>query len=209
MTALALALLILYASLAFGARMLMQVRRTGSTGFRGISGRAGSLEWLGGVLFAAAVVLLFAAPVLDLTGTFEPFASLEGPVGRTLGIVLYGLGLAGTLVAQEAMGSSWRVGVDALEKTHLVTAGPFALVRNPIFTAMILTILGLALLVPNIVSLAGFLTLVVAVEMQVRFMEEPYLLRTHGENYANYASRVGRFLPGIGLLDTGQVRHNA
>ena len=40
MAALALALFVLYIALAFGARAFLQLRRTGSTGFRGISGRA-------------------------------------------------------------------------------------------------------------------------------------------------------------------------
>jgi protein-S-isoprenylcysteine O-methyltransferase Ste14 len=41
---------------------------------------------------------------------------------------------------------------------------------------------------------------VAAIQMQVRAVEEPYLLRTHGDNYAAYAARVGRFLPGLGRL---------
>jgi protein-S-isoprenylcysteine O-methyltransferase Ste14 len=209
MAALALALLVLYASLAFGARVLVQLRRTGSTGFKGVSGRPGSPEWLGGVLFVAAIVLLLVAPVLAIMGRLQPFAAIEGPAGYALGLVLYAFGLAGTLVAQGAMGSSWRVGVDASEKTELVTAGPFAVVRNPIFAAMIPAVLGLALLVPNIAALVGFLSLVAAVELQVRFVEEPYLLRTHGRDYAAYASRVGRFVPGLGRLQAGRVRQNA
>lgn len=60
--ALALALLVLYASLAFVARALAQFRRTGSTDFRGISGRPGSPGWLGGMLFVAATGLVLAAP---------------------------------------------------------------------------------------------------------------------------------------------------
>lgn len=106
----------------------------------------------------------------------------------------------GTLIAQLAMGRSWRIGVDESEKTDLVTIGPFAVVRNPIFSAMFLTFPGLALMVPNAVALAGFVALVIAVELQVRFVEEPYLLRTHGGDYAGYASRVGRFVPGFGRL---------
>jgi protein-S-isoprenylcysteine O-methyltransferase Ste14 len=209
MATLALALLFLYASLAFGARAIVQFRRTGSTGFRGISGRSGSPGWLGGVLFAAAVGLILAAPVLTLTGLLEPFAALDGTAAHALGIGLYSFGLAGTLVAQGAMGSSWRVGVDASEKTDLVTDGPFALVCNPIFVAMIPAVLGLALLVPNIAAVVGFLSLVAAVELQVRFVEEPYLLRTHGEGYAGYASRVGRFVPGVGCLKVTRVRQDA
>jgi len=38
------------------------------------------------------------------------------------------------------------------------------------------------------------------VKIQVRLVEEPYLLRTHGPAYARYAQRVGRFLPGLGTL---------
>lgn len=198
--ALALALLALYFALAFGARAILQLRRTGSSGFKGIGGRPGSVEWFGGALFVCALGLGLAGPVLDLVGAVEPVGLLDGRAGHALGLVLYGMGLVGTLVAQGAMGRSWRIGVDESERTELVITGPFAIVRNPIFAAMIPGFLGLTLMVPNIVALAGFLALVGALELQVRFVEEPYLLRTHGEGYAMYASRVGRFAPGLGKL---------
>ena len=105
-----------------------------------------------------------------------------------------------TLGAQFAMGESWRIGVDESEQTEMVTTGPFSIVRNPIFTAMVPTALGLALLVPNVVAIVGFVALVVALEIQVRLVEEPYLLRTHGDAYAQYARRVGRFVPLLGRL---------
>lgn len=200
MAALALILFVIYLALAFGARTLLQLRRTGSTGFRGVGGRPGSAEWLGGVLFACALGLGLAAPVLDLVGAVEPVGFLDGRAGHALGLVLYALGLAGTLVAQAAMGASWRIGVDDSEETELVTEGPFALVRNPIFSGMIPGFLGLALMVPNVFSLAGVLALVAAIELQVRCVEEPYLTRVHGERYLAYASRTGRFVPGVGTL---------
>jgi protein-S-isoprenylcysteine O-methyltransferase Ste14 len=49
-----------------------------------------------------------------------------------------------------------------------------------------------------VVSVAAVALLVIALELQTRLVEEPYLLRSQGEPYAAYASRVGRFLPGIG-----------
>lgn len=196
----ALGLFALYLALAFGARIVLQLRRTGSSGVKGISGRPGSAEWAGGALFVLAFGLGLAAPVLDLPGVIEPVAFLGGLIFRVLGFAMFALGLAGTLIAQLAMGDSWRIGVDESERTELVTSGPFAVVRNPIFAAMIPTFLGLALLVPNVAALAAFLALVAALELQVRFVEEPYLIRTHGERYLAYASRVGRFMPGIGKL---------
>jgi len=37
-----------------------------------------------------------------------------------------------------------------------------------------------------------------SVEPHVRFVEEPFLARTHGEPYARYCRRLGRFLPAVG-----------
>jgi protein-S-isoprenylcysteine O-methyltransferase Ste14 len=98
------------------------------------------------------------------------------------------------------MSASARIGVDHEERTDLVTTGPFALVRNPIFSAMIPTGLGLVMLVPSWIAIVGLLGLIVALELQVRVVEEPYLLRSHGRAYAEYSARVGRFFPGIGRL---------
>ena len=38
----------------------------------------------------------------------------------------------------------------------------------------------------------------VGVQIQVRFVEEPYLLTLHGEKYQSYAASIGRFLPALG-----------
>ncbi|MFV2008722.1 MULTISPECIES: methyltransferase family protein [unclassified Micromonospora] len=96
------------------------------------------------------------------------------------------------------MGASWRVGVDPGERTALVTHGLFGIVRNPIFTAMAASVVGLAAMVPNAVSLTAAAVLIVSVQVQVRAVEEPYLVGMHGEAWTRYAARVGRFLPGVG-----------
>ena len=195
----ALAALGLYFVLCFGLRTLVQLRRTGSSGFYGISGRPGSVEWVGGVLFVVALALGVLAPVADLLGWLEPLG-FDSTVTRVIGLVAFASGLVGTLAAQLAMGSSWRIGVDQEERTELVTSGPFALVRNPIFAGMIPTSLGIALLVPNWIALAGVLVLWAALEIQTRLVEEPYLVRVQGDAYVDYASRTGRFVPGLGTL---------
>ena len=201
MPRLALALYIAYLVLAFGLRSWIQWRRTGSTGFKGISGRPGSADWVGGVLFVVAIALGFAAPVLDLAGVVEPIGALDAHGAHAVGAALAIGGIALTLYAQSAMGESWRIGVDESERTGLVTDGPFAVVRNPIFAAMLPTSIGLALIVPSVPALAGALALFVALELQTRAVEEPYLLRTHGRAYGDYAARVGRFVPGVGRIE--------
>lgn len=200
MPELALAFWLAFFLLAIVGRAALQYRRTGSTGLIGISAAAGSREWFGGVLFAAAIVAGVAAPILELAGAGGVYEDLDTTGVHVGGIVLFALGLAGIVASQLAMGASWRVGVDESERTDLVTSGLFSVARNPIYTAMIATFAGLALLVPGPVSFGSVVLLVIALEIHTRLVEEPHLRRVHREAYADYASRVGRFVPGIGLM---------
>jgi protein-S-isoprenylcysteine O-methyltransferase Ste14 len=200
MPELALVLYAIWAATAFGLRMLIQLRRTGDSGYRLQTGTFGSAAWWARVLFVAALVVGGAAPISALSG-LEPFEALDSSAVAGLGVVLALLGIAGTLWAQLAMGNSWRIGVDETERTDLVTGGIFGVVRNPIFTAMGITSAGLALMVPNVVALAGLVVLVVSLELQVRVVEEPYLRSVHGDAFARYTARVGRFLPRLGTTD--------
>jgi protein-S-isoprenylcysteine O-methyltransferase Ste14 len=193
----ALVLYLLWFALAFGLRTLMAVRRTGDSGFRGISGRPFTLEWWAGVLFAVALLVGVAAPVADLVGV--PLLTDVDAV-RYGGLAIAMVGIALTLAAQISMGDSWRIGVDERERTALVTDGAFAASRNPIFTAMAITAVGLAGMVPNLIAVFGVVALIGALELQVRGVEEPYLRRVHGADYEHYIRRTGRFLPGIGRL---------
>lgn len=200
MAVVALVLFGISLTLTFGVRIVLQVRRTGSTGVAGFAGDATPLERFAGVLFVAGLVAGAAAPVLALLDVLEPIPALDGGAGHAIGIVLACGGLVLTFGAQLAMGDAWRIGVDPEERTELVTDGPFGLVRNPIYSAMIPTVLGLALMVPNVLAVAAFVSLVTALELQVRLVEEPYLLKVHGAEYASYAAQVGRFVPGVGLI---------
>lgn len=198
-----LALILYCTSLAitFGIRVAVQLRRTGSTGIKGLPRDASPVERLAGVLFFVALVGGGSAPLLTMLGVLDPIPALDGSVGNTIGLIIGIVGIVVTFGAQLAMGDAWRIGVDPEERTELVTGGPFGLVRNPIYSAMIPTVFGLVLMVPNVVAVVTFACLVISIEMQVRLVEEPYLARTHGDAFARYAARVGRFVPGLGLLD--------
>ena len=190
----------LYLALAFGLRTLLHVRATGSTGWKGISGPPGSAEWAGGVLFAVSLAAALAAVIVAAVGRPGPALAAPSLATDVAGGVLFALGALATLWSQAAMGASWRIGVDQREVTAMVTGGPFRWVRNPIFASMMAAAAGLVLLHPTALAAASGLLLVAAVEIQVRVVEEPYLARTHGAGYADYARRVGRFAPLIGRL---------
>ncbi|MHA6631461.1 methyltransferase family protein [Pseudonocardia sichuanensis] len=196
----ALAVYLLGVALAFGLRTWQQIRTTGTSGYRGVSGRPGSVSWWGGILFPVALVLGLAGPVLALTGTTRHVAPLSHAVVAGCGLVLGVAGLVLVLLAQRSMGDSWRIGVDDTERTELVTTGMFRWMRNPVFTGMAAVVTGVALMAPTAISLLALVTLVVAVQIQVRAVEEPYLRRVHGEQYLRYAAQAGRFLPAIGKI---------
>ena len=195
MNAVALVLYVVALVVLFGVRSWVQRRRTGSAGFHGISGTPADAGWLGGVLFVVAMVLGLAGPSLAVADV----VATDPPLGLQIaGLVLALVGFAATLAAQTGMGESWRIGVDTGERTELVTTGVFAHVRNPIFTAMVVAQLGVVLMVPTWVSVLALVVLVVAVQLQVRAVEEPYLRSVHGDAYGTYSAATGRFLPGIG-----------
>lgn len=195
----ALILLAIFGILGFGWRSWVQRRRTGSTGFRGVSGRLGSAEWFAGVGFVAALGAAVVAPVLQLTTVVAPLTVLQVWWLQWLGVGIAVVGIAATVYAQLDMGDSWRIGVDPDETTALVRSGVFGWVRNPIFTAMLTFGVGIALVTPNVVAIIGFVLLLVSIELQVRVVEEPYLATVHGEAYRDYLARVGRFVPLVGV----------
>ena len=199
MPVVALILFTVFAALGFGWRSWEQRRRTGSTGFRGISGRPGSIEWFAGVGFVVSMAAAVFAPILQLAGVVSPLAPFDYGWLQLAGIVVAVVGIGATVYAQLDMGDSWRIGVDRSETTTLVRSGVFSWVRNPIFTAMLVFGFGIALVTPNVVAIVGFVLLVVTIELQVRVVEEPYLLTVHGDAYREYLASVGRFAPGVGL----------
>jgi protein-S-isoprenylcysteine O-methyltransferase Ste14 len=63
---------------------------------------------------------------------------------------------------------------------------------------MLLAAAGFALLLPNAFAFGALAALVIALELQVRFVEETYLRQVHGDAYDRYLARAGRFAPGVG-----------
>jgi len=207
MPRLALVLVLFWFLSLFVFRSALQWWQTGSTGVKGFSGKVGSLEWNAGLMASFGLACGGAAPRLACGGA-APLAALFGWPGgglffashplHLLGAVLTTLGIIGAWVSQVSMGHSWRVGVDQSEETTLVTEGLFSWVRNPIFSFILVSGVGLVALVPNAPAVLALVLTAVGIELQVRAVEEPYLSRVHGAAYEAYCSQTGRFFPGVG-----------
>ena len=197
MAVLALILFAAWLLIVGGIRGYPHARRTGEVPLR-FRDRTASAQWWSRVIATVGLVVAVSAPVAELAG-LGAIGLLDHGIVRGAGVVLVGLGIAGTLTAQTAMGASWRGDVDPDARTPLVTSGPFAIVRNPVLVATETTALGMALMVPNILAVIGFGIIVVLHQLQVRLVEEPYLAQVHGDAYRRYAKRTGRFLPRLSV----------
>ncbi len=114
------------------------------------------------------------------------------------GIALVVVGLVLVVIAQAQMGKSWRIGIER-RKTELVQSGLFRWIRNPIYTGIITMIIGLAIATPSLWSILGVAIAVLLISVQTR-LEEAHLIEEHGDDYRIYASKTGRFVPGVGTL---------
>ena len=198
MAVFALIVLVVWLVVVAGLRTYIGYRQTGTVATL-TRPETGSAAWWAKLISTIGVVLAFAAPIAEMLG-LAPIGVLDRPPVRYGGLALAIVGIISSFAAQLAMGESWRGDVDPDARTPLVTNGPFRVVRNPILTCTAATAIGIALMVPNILVVPMLVAIVIGMQLQVRLVEEPYLTRVHGDAYRRYASRTGRFLPGLGRL---------
>jgi protein-S-isoprenylcysteine O-methyltransferase Ste14 len=122
------------------------------------------------------------AEPLSLTGMIGIFMLAAGAgalVGAFVRFVVEGLGTPAPVAPTE----------------HLVVGGLYRYVRNPMYTAVVATILGQALVLrqPVLVVYAGLVA--AAVAAFVHLYEEPTLSRRYGAEYDAYRRAVPRWLP--------------
>ena len=85
----------------------------------------------------------------------------------------------------------------AIQKKHaLVTTGPYARTRHPMYLAFNMFSFSMALTTSNILVLL-FAVLVIVPFPWIARAEEEMLLETFGEDYQEYMRRTGRFFPRI------------
>ena len=123
---------------------------------------------------------------------FVPIEYLEITLLQNIGCVLGFGGLAMAFIGQQQMGNSWRTGIDENLKTKLVTHGLFKYSRNPIYLALMISLMGFFFMAPNAVSLCCLATAYPSVEIKIRF-EEMHLEQVHGEEFNKYKKAVGRW----------------
>ena len=99
--------------------------------------------------------------------------------------------------ASRTMGRNWSIVARTREDHRLIRTGPFALVRHPIYVALFLVMIAMAIAYGHSANLLIGVPLF-AIGSWLRIGEEERLLRAmFGDAYDEYARHVPRFVPGL------------
>lgn len=140
----------------------------------------------------AAILLLWVSrvPVLFLDARFLPCAAWPFWAGAALTAA----GLLFAVWARSHLGSNWSATVSIKKDHELVTSGPYAFVRHPIYTGLLLAFVGTALARGEWRGILA-LALVSGALWRKLKNEERWLRELFGESYEEYAERVSAVLP--------------
>ena len=178
--------------------MIVRVRRHTRTAVGVIpEQRLERVMWMLWVPLAAAWITL---SILALSREGPPFGlpafARTGGYGlvRLAAALVGAAALAATIKCWSRMGKDWRMAVTAEPDQPLITDGLFGRIRHPIYAFSMLLVLSSIAVVPT-APMAACGAVLVALWVLKAVNEERHMLRQHGDAYAAYLARTGRFLP--------------
>ena len=158
-----------------------------------------AIEREGHVTFAIRVVAFFLLIALLVFYAINPpwIEALDFGLPPWLRWIGFAIGLASLGLwtwTQVALDTLWSAQLQLRQEHHLVVTGPFARMRHPMYTAMCGWGLGLALVTASCIF--ALIALIVFMVFFTRVpKEEQMMLEQFGDEYREYMSRTGRFLP--------------
>ncbi len=190
----AISLFLLFLFFAIFMRIIIQWYKTKDWGVRLARPNSPLIEIIPGTVF---IISLFASFVLVVLSELK-IVSATANLNIFLSRVFFIIGLFGILIiiiSQYQMGDSWRIGVDKTERTLLKKGGIYALSRNPIYTGILIFLIGVNGVFIH--PLLCFFSLICwcSIELIVRKLEEPYLHKMHQKEYADYMKNTNRYIP--------------
>jgi len=113
-----------------------------------------------------------------------------------IGTVICVLGLCVTVWARKTLAGNWSSDVTFKQGHELIRTGPYRYVRHPIYTGLLIMMLGTAIEMGFLRSWLGLG--VVFVGFWIKLSQEERLLRRHfPEEYPRYQKEVKALVPGI------------
>lgn len=139
-------------------------------------------------------ILCLSAPGLVTRVLHRRFVP-PGVPSQAAGLVLLLAGLGFAIWARRHLGRNWSASVVVKEDHALVRTGPYRRVRHPIYTGLLLAVLGTAVAVGEWRGLVGFGLAIISFLLKSR-LEEQRMAETFPE-YAEYRSHTAALIPGL------------
>jgi protein-S-isoprenylcysteine O-methyltransferase Ste14 len=155
--------------------------------------KAGKTSWtrFAGFRIGVVLVVLFLARFRIL----KEHTAVNDPWLQGAGLALFLLGLALAVWARVSIGRNWGMPMSQKEDPELVTAGPYGTIRHPIYSGIILAMIGTA----TAVSLYWVVALVLigAYFVYSALAEEATMTRVFPDAYPAYKRSTKMLIPFI------------
>lgn len=155
--------------------------------------KAGRTRWTRFAGFRVAIVLV--ALLLLRLGVFKGRTVTRDPWLQVIGLVIFFLGLALAVWARVYLGRNWGMPMSEKADPELVTTGPYSTVRHPIYSGIILAMIGTTVAVSLYWLVA--VVLVGAYFIYSAVMEERYMAGRFPDAYPKYKQSTKMLIPFI------------
>jgi len=146
-----------------------------------------------GSLMALAFYLLFSRRALGMLGT--RFIRDAESVA-VAGIVLTFAGVALSIWARLILGENWSAKVTRKVDHELIRSGPYAFVRHPIYSGLLLATIGTAIFIGQWRGLIAIPLVLLSESIKAR-REEQFMIEEFGETYQEYREQTWFIVPGF------------
>lgn len=152
-------------------------------------------SWAGRVVTVGLMVVTFSllAGIINLYG-LNTHILPGAPVLRITGDVVTFAGLVTAIWARFSLGGNWSATVTFKEGHELIERGPYRFVRHPMYTGVLLMILGTAVVAGRISGFAALIIFFFTIWQKFR-QEETLLMKHFPDAYRRYMSRTKALMP--------------
>ncbi|HMK70982.1 MAG TPA: isoprenylcysteine carboxylmethyltransferase family protein [Xanthobacteraceae bacterium] len=145
------------------------------------------------VVIGALLLVVYRQPLHWLNERFVA----PGLAAYFLGLVMVAAGLGFAVWARVYLGRNWSAIVTVKQDHELIRTGPYGRVRHPIYSGLLLALLGTAVGIDEWRGLVAFASFTIGFLVKIK-AEERFMSETFGEQYARYRAEVPALIPLIG-----------
>jgi protein-S-isoprenylcysteine O-methyltransferase Ste14 len=146
-------------------------------------------------LLVAGALIFGPGELVGRTWLREQFVP-HSPLVWSIGLALAIIGVAFAIWARVILGRNWSSVVQVKQDHELIQQGPYAVVRHPIYTGLLLAFLGSAIIAGDVRGLVGVAIVFASFWIKLR-LEERWMGEQFGQAYADYRRRTKALIPGL------------